>query len=205
MADNSNFKWRDVMKIRTGLVVLALSALGACATPEGSMSPHLTLAPDQTFKPEAGKALVIFMRPAVLGFAVQSPVFDGDNYVATVSAKTRVPYQAAPGKHLFMVIGESADFMQAELAAGKTYYALVTPRMGAWKARFSLRPVNSDTPPAEFNEWMAATRPAVANAEGPKWAKENAPSVQEKKNEYLPKWQAKPDAEKPTLNIGSGR
>ncbi len=40
-----------------------------------------------------------------------------------------------------MVVSEAADFAKADVEAGKTYYVLVTPRMGWWKARFSLRPL----------------------------------------------------------------
>ena len=35
---------------------------------------------------------------------------------------------------MFSVVGEAADFLEADLAAGKTYYIQVAPRMGAWKA-----------------------------------------------------------------------
>src|SRR5690348_12397408 len=104
--------------------------------------------------PEEGKALVVFMRPSMLGFAIQSSVYDthgaGNEFIGIVSAKTKVAYQAAPGNHLFMVIGENADFMNADLQAGKTYYVLVSPRMGAWKARFSLLPIHDDAS-AKYN------------------------------------------------------
>src|SRR5687767_12203944 len=83
--------------------------------------------------PEPGKALVVFMRPSGLGFAIQSTVYEvsGDELriIGIVSAKTKVAYQAEPGKRLFMTVGESADFMSAELQAGRTYYAAVAPRM----------------------------------------------------------------------------
>jgi len=80
--------------------------------------------------PEAGKAMVVFMRPSTLGFAVQSSVFRATegtpDLVGIVAAQAKVAYQVDPGDHLFMVIGESADFMTAQVAAGKTYYAVVS-------------------------------------------------------------------------------
>ena len=73
--------------------------------------------------PEPGKAMVIFMRPSGLGFAVQSSVFEIRNdeavLVGIVAAKTRVAHQVAPGQYLFMTIGENADFMTAEVAPAR--------------------------------------------------------------------------------------
>lgn len=84
--------------------------------------------------PEKGKSLIVFMRPSSIGYAIQSSVFEvkGDDVhlAGIVAAKKKVAYQVEPGKHLFMVVGESADFMSAELEKDKTYYALVTPRVG---------------------------------------------------------------------------
>jgi hypothetical protein len=45
----------------------------------------------------------------------------------------------------------------------------------------------------------------TVNDEGLRWAQENAASIQQKKAEYLPAWQAKPDAEKQVLRAESGR
>jgi hypothetical protein len=84
--------------------------------------------------PEPGKALLVFMRPSGVGSGIQSTVYEvsGDEVriIGIVSAKTKIAYQAEPGKQLFMTVGESADFMSAELQPGRTYYASVAPRMG---------------------------------------------------------------------------
>src|SRR5678815_5415246 len=78
------------------------------------------------------QALVIFMRSSAMGGAVQASVFDvsgaGEKLVGIVSTGTKVGYYVAPGERTFMVVSEAADFMQANLVAGRTYYALVTPR-----------------------------------------------------------------------------
>ena len=101
-----------------------------------------------SYEPSESEAVIIFMRPSAFGGAIQSSVFDvtnGDNIlVGIVSSKAKVAHKTAPGEHTFMVVGESADFMGAEVEAGKKYYALVTPRFGAWKARFSLKPIHKD-------------------------------------------------------------
>ncbi len=98
------------------------------------------------------------MRPSAFGGAVQSSVFDvatAENVlVGIISSMAKVAYKTAPGELIFMVVGESADFMGAEVEAGKKYYALVTPRVGVWKARFSLKPMHKDELQSEeFMDW----------------------------------------------------
>ena len=173
--------------IKLGIFTLAVLVMQACT------SAHLkpVANPSQMMKPQSGKALVIFMRPSSFGGAIQSTVFDGETYISTVSANTRVAYQAEPGEHMFMVIGESADFMKATLNSNKTYYALVAPRVGFWKARFSLKPIRKDHDPAELTDWLESTTLMEPNAEGFAWAKENAADISNKRDEYLPQWKSK--------------
>lgn len=189
--------------IKLGILTLAVLVMQACT------SAHLkpVANPAQKMKPEQGKALVVFMRPSSFGGAIQSTVYDGETYISTVSANSRVAYQATPGEHMFMVVGESADFMKATLNANKTYYALVSPRVGFWKARFSLKPIRKNHDPAELADWLESTTLMEPNAEGFAWAKSNAGDISNKKNEYLPQWKNK-SAEaqnEQTLNPDDGR
>jgi hypothetical protein len=190
---------KNVLRVTFVAVVAAL--LGACA------STHMTEVPEgqRVSKPESGNALVYFMRPSSFGGAIQATLYDDDIYIGTISAGTHVPYQARPGRHLFMVIGESADFMQADLLAGKTYYAEVIPRLGVWKARFSLRPQNGQIAGSDIDGWLSTTRQVRVNDEGRKWAEENAADIKQKKAEYLPKWNGKGEADKQILHAGSGK
>jgi hypothetical protein len=194
------------MKTVAALIVLVVVAAG-CAGPVRGMR-ELPPGTEVTTKPPAGKAAIVFMRPSGLGFAVSSSVFevkkDGDVFVAIVPAKKKVVYFTDPGATRFMVIGESADFMGADLEAGKTYYALVSPRMGWWKARFSLRPVaGSALDGKEFAEWLEDCAWIENTPAAQEWARQNAGSVREKKVEYMPKWDTKID--KPMLRAPDGR
>jgi hypothetical protein len=141
----------------------------------------------------------------MLGGAIQSTIYDGDQYIGTVSAGTHVAYHAEPGRHMFMVIGENADFMQADLLADKTYSAVVAPRFGMWKARFSLNPNNGEHADAQVQEWLKSTKQVTVNDEGLRWARDNAASIQQKKAADLPRWEAKPEGEKQILRAESGR
>ncbi len=152
----------------------------------------------------AGRANIIFMRPSMFGGPVASSVFeivDGKALlVGVLRSKQRLAYEAAAGAHLFMVMGESADFMSAELSAGKTYHALVTPRMGMWKARFSLRPVHQgELDSKAFGDWQYACALAERQARDDTWAATNAAVIEDKRAKYLPEWQQKPEAQRPAL------
>jgi len=159
--------------------------------------------------PAAGKSRVVFMRPSTLGFAIQSSVFEvvesQPRLVGIVAAKKKVSYEIDPGEHLFMVIGESADFMSAKLDPDKTYHALVTPRIGAWKARFSLRPVTQEElTGAEFNKWSNATSWVAKSADSSAWVADNLTSIKKKQNKYFPKWQEKGEENQPRLHPVDG-
>ena len=183
-------------------VLLFALFLTGCAGTVANMRP---VPPDQVVAgPEEGKAKVVFMRPSGFGFAIQSSVFlikeDTPFLVGIVAAKKKVAYQVDPGKHLFMVVGESGDFMSAELAPNKTYYALVTPRMGMWKARFSLKPLHADDLDSEkFEEWRKACEWVEISPASDEWAAENRESIQSKYDEYFSDWMGKEPSDRPVL------
>jgi hypothetical protein len=189
-------------------ISLAAMMLSGCA---GAVKSMRAVPPDQAAtSPVQGKAMVVFMRPATLGFAIQSSVFevkqDEPMLVGIVAAKKKVAYQVNPGKHLFMVVGESADFMSAELDADKTYYALVTPRMGMWKARFSLKPVSAaELQSPDFNKWYGACEWVEKIAAADTWATENMPSIRSKQDAYYTKWMNKDSTARPMLHPEDGR
>ncbi len=160
--------------------------------------------------PEEGKSMVVFMRPSGFAFGIQSSVFEieGDYpaLVGIVAAKKKVVYQLEPGKHLFMVVGESADFMSAELEPNRTYYALVTPRMGAWKARFSLKPIHAgELDSSQFNEWLGSCEWVENSPASNNWASANMSSIQSKHREYYTKWLEKEISERPKLLLQDGK
>ncbi len=185
-----------------------LMSLAGCA----GKTKHMIAMPSDQIKtsPAAGKSMIIFMRPSTVGFAIQSSVFevkDEEVFLAgIVAAKKKVAYELEPGEHLFMVVGESADFMSANLEADKTYYALVTPRIGMWKARFSLRPVNSaELSSSEFTEWIKECEWVMKSSESEEWASSNMESIQEKRRSYYEKWKDKGSHERPALIPQDGR
>jgi hypothetical protein len=159
-----------------------------------------------------GMATVIFMRPSIFGGLIKSSVFDitsGKNEVIGIlSAEKKLSYRVSPGEHFFMVIGENADFMRAELEAGKTYYCRVRVRMGAWKARFSLEPIRqTELDGEEFLKWQKKTEQIENRDQARVWAAKHAQSIEDKHVKYLRKWEKKSDEEKSeyTLRKEDGR
>lgn len=190
------------VRLAVGLVWLFVAASG-CTNYSRYISDKMhKLGPDAAVQPPAeGQSQVIFMRPATVGYAVQSSVFDlrpdGDKLVGIVSTVSKVAYPTEPGEHLFMVIGENADFLRADLSPGKTYYVLVEPRLGWWKARFSMTPVRKESlGTTDFETWNTSTQLIENTDESRLWAQENWESIQDKKVDYKRKWDGKPQDER---------
>lgn len=188
------------------VLLLPLSLLGGCVATSSYMA-KTSAAP----QPTSDKALVVFMRPSRYGGGIQASVYDTRNgsndFIGIVSAKTKIGYLATPGQHLFMVIGENADFMNADLQAGKTYYVLVSPRMGAWKARFSLLPIHNDasakynTQSTDFAQWQQETSYVQTTPGANAWYQSHAADIAAKQADYMRKWNAASAAQKAELTL----
>lgn len=148
--------------------------------------------------PASDQAQVVFMRSSFVGSAISSSLYDVTSgepvFIGILNNGTKVPYVTSPGKHVFMVVAESADYMEANLEAGKTYYGMATPRMGAWKARFSLWPIKrSESAPyplgsKEVESWIASTKLATLTEKANQWFVKNKANITAKHNKYWPTW-----------------
>jgi len=99
---------------------------------------------------------------------------------------------------------EAADFMDAELETGKTYYARVTPRLGVWKARFSLRPMTAvELDGQQLREWLDASERIENSEQTLQWARRNSHDIPSDRVEYLRKWEPRSDTA--TLQAVDGR
>ena len=193
-----------------GLALAAFALLLAGC--EGTVQ-HMRAVPAEAAPaaPQPGKALVVFMRPSGLGFAVQSSVFDLKDsgppaLVGIVAAKAKLAYHVQPGAYQFMVIGENADFMSADVVAGRTYYVRVEPRMGMWKARFGLEPIRQkDLASAEFASALGECKWVEKNAESDSWAGANMVSIMSKRAEYYPDWIKQAESARPRLLAEDGK
>lgn len=190
----------------SSLLVVSALLLGGCAGSSRHMSPTVAAA-----GPAPGKALIVFLRPSKFAFAIDAPVFlmeeEGETFLGIASASTRFDYQVAPGNYELMVSGEVAEFLDATVAAGKTYYVIVDPRMGAWKARFSLHPVRRGPPSKfhmgmpEFRRWLGEVQPVTIGPSAREWYEQNRAEIAEKRAEFLLKWNDKTPEEIAALQL----
>jgi hypothetical protein len=184
---------------KTAIIAAALSLTG-CASTLMRPAENQTLA-----APSPQTSRIVFLRPSSFGGAIQASLFDVTdddlNFLGIISTGTTVVYDVAPGSHRLMVVSEAADFMEAKLAPGKTYYAVVTPRMGAWKARFSLWPVKArssnkyNLDNKEFDDWLKEGKVVTNTPEGEQWFTANTADIRKKQAAYLSVWKQKTAAE----------
>lgn len=188
-----------------GALLLFLFLLGCAADGAQPRSVSVTR---ESFSPRPGQALVVFMRPSLRGSGEVPAIYDitsGEPVAVGIArSRTKLPHHAAPGKRRYMVVEETASFMDAELDAGKTYYVVVDTRSSIAKVDFLLRPVHRGkwTTP-EFARWDAATKwvaNRAASDDSPKYNMSNARRLQA---EYLEEWLYRPG--KATLFRRDGR
>ena len=110
--------------------------------------------------PGSSHALVTIMRPSAFGGAIKFGTWDGDKFMGILTARSYIQYKAAPGEHLFMARAENWSGVNASLQAGRHYFIIARPQMGAWKARVNLDPVSKDEYNAtQIDNWLARLNP----------------------------------------------
>lgn len=106
--------------------------------------------------PTSEKALVHFMRPSGMAYAVSFQIWDGDHFVGLSQAKSYFAYECNPGKHLFLGFAKNKVAIEADVEAGKSYYIGTNVRMGAWKARMDFTPVTRGS--QLWSQWKSTRR-----------------------------------------------
>jgi len=199
------------MKYIRILSILSTLIFAGCAS-----NPMQVSSSQSVQKAMPDESQIVFMRSTFVGSAINASLYDVTDeetkFLGIISNGTKVAYTTTSGKHTFMVVSEAADFMEADFLPGRTYYSIVTPRMGAWKARFSLWPIRNDgsseynTESAEFTKWLNSTKLVHNSEESEAWYTNNKDSVKSKQLDYWPVWQQKTpeDLAKRTLNPQDG-
>ncbi|NLW48170.1 MAG: hypothetical protein GXY86_12665 [Firmicutes bacterium] len=201
---------------KTLLVVFAIMFLGLTVYADyGYMAKS-----DRTLTPEPERALIVFIRPKPsLGRTLWTDDFgqaislydvseEDTKFIGILYQKTKVCYDLDPGEYTFMVVGAVADFMKATVEPGKTYYVLLSPRVGTWKARFSFQPLRrSDLESSDFAKWNSKTDLIENTSDSEAWATEKADEIEAKRADNWPAWcelSSETQAEM-TLNSEDGR
>jgi hypothetical protein len=187
----------------------------ASPPPAQAAAPAVVFTPISTVSTAAAApadSKVVFLRATNSGSAMAASVFDVTDgepkFIGIINRGNKLAYPVRAGLYTFMLVSDSADFMQATVIGGRTYYALVTPRMGASKALFSFKPVRSEE--LSGSQFAAVDRGTRLVANTPKtlaWAQDNAADIVDKRDRYLPEWTSKPASDRAaqTLNAEDGR
>ncbi|MDH5631564.1 MAG: hypothetical protein OEZ10_01070 [Gammaproteobacteria bacterium] len=142
-------------------------------------------------KPSPGKAKIIFVRPH--GTTIQGSIFkiedNQPSIIAILAGQKKFDYEVDPGKHLFMIVGEAADFMSANVVANKTYYVYVYMRAGVLRQRLSMEAI----PPAKLDSfitrsYLRASQWVDTTPATDRWAQGHMPSIMNKYMNYYAKW-----------------
>jgi len=194
----------------------------AAAPAAQSAAPAATLTPISTAPTAAaaGDSTIMFIRVfaasgGMVSNTVASPIFDvtdeGDlKIVGILKGGTKLTHLVKPGRHTFMVMSNdgAADFMEATIVGGKTYYARVL-QGGGWPAlRYAFRPVRGkEIGGKQFASWDERTKLVDEMPAWQDWAKNNSALVAAKRARYWPEWSSKPEKVRTaqTLNAEDGR
>lgn len=116
-----------------------LLALAACSTTSNMRDAQ------PTPPPGPDEAKVIVYRTAALGGADNFPVYKVEENDGKLLGFTETDcyfeVRCAPGKHRFAALGEGEAFVDADLAAGKTYYIRAYSKFGLLSSRPGFAPV----------------------------------------------------------------
>jgi len=173
------------------------AAPAAVLTPIAAPARASAAAPDATSR-------VIFMRVSKQSGGIDASLFDVSEagepkLIGVVNSGSKLSYSLKPGLYTFMVVGETAEFMQATVLGGKTYYALVIPRSGA--KRFAIEPVRqNEIGGKEFQSWDRSTKPMPAGAERQAY---NPSDAAEKRVRYWQEWSKKSESQRAELTINA--
>jgi len=182
------------------LAVFVLLSCTGCAGHSMYMKPATTL-----LQPTENEALVRFMRPSGLGFAVNFNVLDGEKVIGNSVAMSQFDYLVEPGKHLFIATAENKVFLEADLEAGKTYYVITRIYPGAWYARVAFVAVNKNSKfwdkVYNWEEKLKIIEPNTAALK--KWESKNKGKIDNLISAYEGEWKNKYDW--PVLRPEDGR
>lgn len=140
------------------------------------------------------------MRVSYVSGAIPADIFEienGDlNYVGKLRVGRKLVHLTTPGKKVYMGNGLAADFMLAEVEAGKRYYVLLRPNWGT--GAFAPTPIkrngttNYHTAKADFSKWLKNTKVTeMKSAEADAWLAANQEKFQQIYETYWAKFETK--------------
>ena len=197
------------MKKMLLLCVSAALLVTGCAS--NLMKPS---ASETVQSPASDKATIVFMRTSFVASALGVEMFevvDGDlEFIGALPTGNKIAHQTTPGKKVYMAYGTAADFMIADVRAGKTYYSIVRPNWGT--GGFAPTPIRKSSSAynmksTDFASWVKSTKlQELKKEEAVQWFKENKAKYEDIYTKYWARFQRKDPNEQAerTLNPEDG-
>ena len=148
--------------IRNIFIFMLFSFLVGCGGSSALMKPSIN---QKITRADKNMAKIVFMRPSSVLGAINAELFEIANgkikLIGSVSMGNKIVHETVPGKKVYMAYGNRADFMLADVRAGKTYYSIIKPNWGT--GAFAPVPVRTDgtthfnTGIPEFKDWVNDT------------------------------------------------
>lgn len=190
----------NVMKRISVLIVFLF--LAGCGGSSILMKPSQ----NQNITPASKKkAKIVFMRTSFVAGAVNAELFEiakgKIKFIGSIPMGSKIVHETTPGKKVYMAYGMAADFMLADVRAGKTYYSIVRPNWAT--GGFAPTPIRTDgttdfnTSSPDFKQWVSGTEllePIPADAK--KWFAQEQKNILESYKDYWKRFQTKSPNEK---------
>ncbi|MFC1523190.1 hypothetical protein ACFL6N_00220 [Thermodesulfobacteriota bacterium] len=136
--NTSSVTIRLVPLVRAFLLILLLLLVTGC-------SRSMMTRSDTIVQPDAGYALVTFVRQSSFGQMIKPVIWDRDKFVGILAARSYIQYKCPPGKHLFLAQAKNWAYITADLSAGKHYFIIAKAMPRIWEGRVALAPVKPDS------------------------------------------------------------
>ena len=181
-------------KIAILMAVLSVILLSGCSSK--LMDPVYM----EQVRPHGEESTVTFFRSSILGGSVQAPIAEeiraNDlSLVGICSTDTKIRHVVTPGKHRFVVGGESGSLLEANVAPRKHYYVRVSPRLGWVKARFAMEAITPEELATEkVRKEIQDCALVTPNADADRWFLNNKASMLKKLNTAKSKFKNDEDA-----------
>jgi hypothetical protein len=165
--------------------------------------------------PKPDRAVVTLMFPRATSDLLSVSVYDvtepQTKFIGILENGSKIAYPVPAGKYTFMIVANSTDFLEAQVAGGKTYYAVVEqvqPHAAGFLFRYAFRAVRAaEIDSADFRAVNRDTPFRAKTERADAWYGTSESSVRNRREAYLPAWRAKTATARSAqmLNVEDGR
>jgi hypothetical protein len=179
---------------------MRILALGLLFLSSASFAADVMVRQDEA--PTLGKdeSLVVFLSPENPGEIRRITIHDvstpAPKFVGFAESNSRLSYRVRPGKYTFMVSFLEAEFLEATVADGKTYYVVVSQnvgrRAGVMNRYYLLAIKGAGLADLDFVRLSRNATPMSLSESGERWGAARTRDFTAKKEKYWHRWLALP-------------